>query len=111
MKRNLESMLEFFGSLDIDPTKESSSKQIFFADGYEVRYHIQTNRVGAAPTFTAVLCVYLNGYKCDQTWGCENEQENRTLIGWFAHQHSRYIATERFIEGHYQQIINQKIGK
>lgn len=114
--RTLESMLEFFGTMDIDSTKESSSNQIFFEDGYEVRYRIQTNRIAnlskaIAPTFTAVLSVYLNGYKCDQTWGCENERENRILIKWFADQQSRYHAVERFIEGHYQQIMNQKIGK
>lgn len=114
--RTLESMLDFFGSMTIDSTKESSSNQIFFEDGYEVRYRIQTNRFetlskAVAPTFTAVLSVYLKGYKCDQTWGCENEQQNRFLIGWFAQQESRYVAAERFIEGHYQEIMNQKIGK
>ena len=109
--KELQSLLERIGQKYIDHKRESHSKHIYFEDGLNVYYHIQTNKFegGEWPTFTAVLVIRHEDFAI-KTWGCTDEKQNKAVIKWFAEQEQRYDVARRLIENNTKAKYKKELG-
>ncbi len=109
--KELQSLLEKIGQNYIDHKKESDSKHIYFENGLNVYYRIQTNKIQSSewPTFTAVLVIRHEDFSV-KTWGCTTEEENRMLLLWFIEQEQRYDVARRLIENNIKTRFKKELG-
>ena len=109
--KELQNLLAKLGEFYIDPKKESHLKHIYFEDGLNVYYSIETNLVpfDNCPTFRAILVICHNESSFS-TWGCTTEEENKVLLRWFIEQDTKYHTARYILEKHIQEQYKNKLG-